>query len=409
MNKRLWIIFILGFSSGLPLALLTSTLQAWFSESGLSVASSAMLSLVGFPYIIKMFWAPFLDKYSLSTLGKRRSWIITTQILLLIGFNIMAWFTPNQSPAIMSVLAFILAGISATQDASIDAQRLEYLPVTEHGLGVSIATFGYRIALFVSGGVALILASRLGWVFTYRLMGFIMILGIVATLISEEPNSSQQTTSFSFIEPFYDLFKTPGILYIVLFILFFKLAESFTSTSSGIVMPFLIEGLGFSLEAIGYINKMLGIISIVAGGLLAGILLMRWSLYKALFIFGLVQAFTTLLFVLMAMVGKNLLLFGIAVACDNFATGMGSTALVAFFMHIVNKKFTATQFAILVAIATIPRILSGPIAAGLQMWFGWVGMYQIAFLLGLGFIPCLLLIKKQFSPDHQMQLNEASL
>lgn len=397
MNKRLVIIFLLGFSSGLPLALVTSTLQAWFADCGMPVLATGMLSLVGLPYIYRVLWGPLLDRWSPLSLGLRRSWILLMQICLLLGFNAMAFFSPNHSAQILAFLAFMLAIFSATQDAAIDAHRTEFLPYSEHALGASLATFGYRLALFIAGGLALVLASNFGWATTYRFMSLLMIAGIIATLWSTEPPASKGITRTSlisaFIAPLRDLSSRPGVIPLIIFILFYKLGEAFTTTTSGIVMPFLIQGLGFSLDTIGYVNKMMGISSILLGGLAAGILLMRWPLYQALFCFGLLQAFTNLLFVVLAMVGKNLTLFAVAVVCDNFAAGMASTALVALFMRLVNKQFTATQFSLFVAIATLPRVLSGPIAALLQMSLGWVGLYQLSFILALGFIPFLIMIK----------------
>lgn len=404
MNKRLVIIFLLGFSSGLPLALVTSTLQAWFADCGMPVLTTGMLSLVGLPYIYRVLWGPLLDRYSPLSLGLRRSWILLMQICLLLGFNIMACFTPTHSAQILAFFAFLLAIFSATQDASIDAHRTEFLPVSEHALGASLAVFGYRLALLIAGGLALVFASNLGWATTYRIMSLLMLAGIVATLWSKEPVKEKATTRMTlataFIAPLKDLSSRQGVIPLIIFILFYKLGEAFTTTTSGIVMPFLIQGLGFSLDTIGYVNKMLGISSILLGGLAAGILLMRWSLYRALFCFGLLQAFTNLLFVLLAMVGKNLSLFAVAVVCDNFAAGMASTALVALFMRLVNQQFTATQFSLLVAIATLPRVLSGPVAALLQMSFGWVGLYQLSFVLALGFIPFLVMIKPQIKVEN---------
>lgn len=401
MTKRLLIVFLLGFSSGLPLALITSTLQAWYADAGLSVLATGMLSLVGLPYVYRICWGPLLDRYSLFSLGKRRSWMLLMQLALLLGFNILAWFTPAQSPELMAFMALMLACFSATQDVAIDAQRAEYLPVPEHGMGASLAVFGYRLALLIAGGLALIMAHHLGWATTYRIMGLLMLVGVFATLWSEEPlHYSEESTGFviAFLAPIRDLCRRRDIIPLVLFILFYKLGEAFTATTSGIIMPFLIQGVGFSLETIGYINKMLGIASILLGGLAAGFLLLRWSLYKALLSFGLLQAMTNLLFVALALTGKNVPLFAAAVICDNFAAGMGSTALVALFMRLVNRQYTATQFSILVAISSLPRILSGPLAALLQMGLGWVGLYQLSFLLALGFIPFLLMIKGETQP-----------
>ena len=404
MNKRLIIVFLLGFSSGLPLSLVTTTLQAWFSVSGMSVLATGMLSLVGLPYLYRVIWGPLLDRYALFSLGRRRSWMLVTQLALLIGFNGLAWFNPANSPHWMTAIAVVLACFSATQDVVIDAQRTEYLGIKEQGLGASLAVFGYRMGLLVAGGFALILAHTLGWEVTYRLMGAFLCVGIFATLWSEEPTvPAYETPSLAnaFVLPFRDLWSRPYCGVLILFILFYKMGEAFTATTSGIVMPFLIHGLGFSLNTIGYINKILGMGAILLGGLFAGIFLMKRSLYQALLWFGLLQASTNILFVWLAMIGNNVLLLAVAVTCDNFAAGMGSTALVVLFMRLVNRQFTATQFSILVAISSIPRIFSGPLAALVQMKVGWVGLYELSFIVALGFIPFLTKIRQPL-----MDMNE---
>ena len=392
------IVFTLGFASGLPLALISSTLQAWFASSGMSVMATGFLSLLSLPYVYRIIWVPILDRYSLFSIGKRRSWILAMQSLLLVGFNVLAWFSPTTSPYVMAGVAFMLACFSATQDVAIDAHRTEYLPQSEHALGASIAVFGYRLALLVAGGISLIIAEHFGWAFSYRLMGFLMVFGMVATVMSPEPSlqvSNPSTIRESFIEPVKEILARKGIISLLFFIFFYKIGEAFTTTTSGIVMPFLIQGLGFSLDTIAYVNKMMGITSILLGGLAAGIILIRWSLFRALLAFGILQALTNALFIILAIVGKDLNLFAIAVVFDNFAAGMGSTALVALFMRLVDRRYTATQFSIFVAIATLPRIISGPFAASLQEWLGWVGLYQISSILALGFIPFLLIIRKE--------------
>jgi PAT family beta-lactamase induction signal transducer AmpG len=398
MNKKLFIIFLLGFSSGLPLALLSGTLQAWFADAGMSVLATGMLSLMSMPYAYRVAWGPLLDRFSLFSLGKRRSWMLTMQFGLLLGFNALAWYSPQASAERMAILAFIMACFSATQDIAIDAHRVEYLPISEHALGASMASFGYRVALLVAGGLALILAQYYGWPWTYRVMGFLMLPGIIATLWSSEPSEriiKYPGLAKTFIDPIKELLTRGGIIPLILFIFFYKLGEAFTTTTSGIVMPFLIQGVGFSLDTIGYINKMMGITAILLGGLAAGLILLRYSLFSSLMAFGLVQALSNLLFVALAIVGKNIPLFALAVICDNFAAGMGSTALVALFMRLVNKSFTATQFSFLVAVSSLPRIFSGPFAALVQMGLGWTGLYQLSFILALIFIPFLLLIKNQ--------------
>jgi PAT family beta-lactamase induction signal transducer AmpG len=297
----------------------------------------------------------------------------------------------------MVILAFILASLSATQDAVIDAHRTEYLFECEFALGASLAMSGYRLAMLLSGGLALVIASTWGFAVTYRVMGAAMGIGILATLWSPEPSQpsfSNPSFGMVFVEPFKNLSQKPGILILCAFILTYKLAESFTTTTSGIVMPFLIQEMKFSLATIGYVNKILGITAIVLGGLVAGFLLLRWSIWRALLMFGLLQALTNALFIKLALGDKSILWFSIAVASDNFAAGMGSTALIALLMRCVDQHFTATQFSMLVALAMLPRVLSGPLGAFLQAHFGWIGLYQIGFILAFLFIPFLWKLRR---------------
>lgn len=403
--NRLFIVFILGFSSGLPLSLLGSTLQAWFASSEMSIMATGMLSLLGIPYAYKFLWAPLLDCFGRNSLGRRRSWLFLTQLLLVLGFNLFAYGAPETSAGCMVLLALLLSFVSATQDIAVDAQRVEYLAYPLHALGASVAVLGYRLALLISGGLSLILAQHLGFAMTYRIMGGLMFLGVLATWLSDEPNVAvceAVSLKQAYLAPLMNLWSRKHIVSFFLFAFFYKLGEAFTSTTSGIVMPFLIQGLGFELETIGYVNKILGVTAVIIGGLVAGLLLIRWSLYRALFCFGMLQAFTNIFFILLAQKGANLVLLCVAVATDNFATGMGSTAIVALFMRSVDSRYTATQMAILVAFSSLPRIFSGPFSAWVQGYLGWVGLYQIAFILSLLFIPFLIKIRNKV--DHSLIL-----
>lgn len=399
--KRFIVVSLLGFSSGLPFALLGGTLQAWFADSGMSLMQTGLLSLLGLPYAYRFLFAPILDKVTFFNLGRRRSWMILTQLMLLIGFNLFALFQPTTDSNWMMLIAFGLTVCSATQDTIIDAQRVEYLSTQDYGLGVSLSVLGYRLALMMGGGVALVLAHYQGWATTYRVMGCLMSLGLFASFWSEEPlratEESYGLQLTDWIMPIRDWLQRPQWLTILLFILCYKTGEAFTSGSSGIVMPFLRQELGFSLETIGYVNKGVGIIALLLGGLLAGWWLRKRSLWNALYWFGLFQAMSNLWFVVLASVGKQLSLLIIAVLLDNLASGMSSTALVVFIMRLVNQQYTATQFSLLIAMSLLPRIFSGPIGAFLQIHFGWVGMYGVAFGLSFLFMPFLWRLVKSMN------------
>lgn len=393
MIAKLAIVFLLGFSSGLPLCLISSTLQAWYAQDGLSLWLTGSLSLVGLPYIYRALWSPLLDRYYLTRFGRRRTWMLACQLLLCLGFWTMSYLNPKDYPFAMMLMAFVLAVLSSSQDSVIDAQRLEYLPKAWHGLGATLAVSGYRIALMLSGGAALVMAHYWGFSVTYRLMAFLMLVGFATAWFSKEPrlpflnNANKQGLLTLLWQPFRELLGRSEFFALFGFIIFFKLGEAFTASTSGIVMPFLIQGMGFSLDTIGYVNKVIGVIAVLLGGAVAGLWLLRYSLARALLYFGLAQAVTNALFCLLAYAGPRTELLVMAVFCDNFAVGLGSTALVALFMRLVVREYSATQFSILVAIASLPRVLSGPMAASIQHYAGWLGLYQIAFVLAFAFIP----------------------
>ena len=404
MIKQLIIIFFLGFSSGLPISLVSSTLQAWFADAGLSIWVTGLMSLISVPYLYRFLWAPLLDRYSLLNLGKRRSWILLMQVLISIGLYLLSGCSPHHSPWIMAGLTLCIATCSATQDAAIDAHRTEYLSLPLHGLGASIATLAYRLALLVSGGLALVIAQNYGWQVTYRLMSGLMVFGMIAIAMSPEPSKPSQPDTpllTLFIDPVRELLSRHELLSFCLFIIFFKTGEVFTSCISGIVMPFFIQGLHFSLATIGYVTKVWGVVAIIMGGVVGGAILVRHSLYQSLLCFGLLQALTNGIFIALATTKPQTWLLMLAVFSDNFAAGMGSTALVALMMRFVDQRFTATQFSILASMVGVPRVMSGPIGAFFQEKLGWSGLYIIAFMLALAFIPFLYRLRRQ--PIFQMK------
>jgi PAT family beta-lactamase induction signal transducer AmpG len=402
MNKRLLIVFGLGFSSGLPFALITGTLQAWFAHAGMSVMATGLLSLVGLPYALRMIWAPVIDRFPILSIGLRRGWILLMQALLLLGFYALSSMSPVTRPEMMAVLALILSFFSATQDLAIDAYRIELLQTTEYGFGASLTVFGYRLAMLLAGGFSLIIAQYAGWEVTYRVMGALMLFGMLVAVFMPEsldqPIHASQSP-YSLMMPFHELLSRSKIIPLLLFIFFYKLGGALTTTTSGVMMPFLVQQLGFSLDAIAYVNKIIGIAAILSGGLLAGFLLHRWPLYRALLIFGVFQALSNIMFIILSLVGKDLPTFVVAVVMDNMASGMTSTALVVLLMRLVDRRFTATQFSILVALSTIPAIVSGPLGACLQYYWGWTGLYGCSFFLALFFIPFLICIRSLLQID----------
>lgn len=394
MNRRLFTVLFQGIASGLPLALVGSTLQAWFAVSKVDITTIGILTLVGQPYAYKFLWSPFLDRYVPPFLGRRRGWIILTQLLLVLALIATLFFRPTTSGATLACLALLIAFFSASQDIAIDAYRTEILVTNELGIGSALYTFGYRLAMLISGGGALILADYFGWHTMYLIMAGIMLMEIGVTLCSPEESigNPPPTLREAIIEPLRDFFKREQIISIIIFIVLYKLTDALATSLSS---KFLLD-LGFSLSEIGTIYKGIGFFATLLGTFIGGFLMLRINLYRALFWFGILQAISNLLFAWLAINGKNLHYFMLAVFGENFCGGLGTIALMAFLMSLCNKRFTATQFALLSSIASLGRIYVGPFAGMLAKHYAvtivpsnWAIFYFWSFAIAL---PSLILL-----------------
>lgn len=388
-NKRLLVTLLMGFSSGLPLALCSSTLQAWFTVSGISIITIGALTLVQQPYAFKWLWAPFLDRYVPPFLGRRRGWILLMQISLVIALATMAYLNPHVSPGLLGMLGFIVAFLSATQDIGIDAYRTDLLKPEERGMGAAMVTAGYRAAIIISGGGAMMVAAKVGWRITYLSMAAIMALEILITLWSPEPEqvaTSPITLLKAVVDPFKEFLARDSAIAILIFIVIYKLTDAFTLSLG---TPFLIRGMGFSLLEVGAIYKGVGMAATIIGAFLAGALMPRLGLYRSLLYFGILQGASNLMFMALAIVGKNFSLMVSAIFTESFCSGLGTVALVAFLMSLCDLRYTATQFALLSAVASIGRVFVGPIAGIAVKYIGWAEFYFWATMLA---IPGLLLL-----------------
>lgn len=383
LNPRTLPILFLGFASGLPLALSGGTLQAWFASENISIVTIGLLTLVGQPYVYKFLWAPLLDRYIPPFLGRRRGWIAIMQLGLAIAIGAMAFGDPKTHGFTLALLALIVASLSATQDISIDAYRTDILPTHERGIGASFTMIGYRIAMIISGGLALIFADHHGWQMTYLVMALLMLCMVPVTFLSREPEYlSAGTLTFkqSIVQPFQDFLSRPEAKWCLLFLVLYKLGDAFTVSLSS---AFLIKNLHYSLSVVGSVNKIVGIAASIIGGLAGGILLMRLNLYRALLYFGLGQALCSFLFMWLAIIGQNMILLSTTVFADNFFSGMSAVALIAFITSLCNKKFSATQFALFSAIASLSRVFVGPFAGISAKMLGWPHFFFISFFVSV--------------------------
>ena len=388
--QRFTIITLLAFSSGLPLALSGSVLQAWYTVSGVSLMSIGLLTLVHQPYVYKFLWAPFSDRFVPFKLGRRRSWLLLAQLALALTLFAMGMLSPTREPLLLAGLALALAFFSATQDIVFDAYRTEILYASEYGIGASLNTIGYRFAMIVAGAIGLILADHLGWRFMYSFMAVLMLLEVLVTLKAPRPESaSERPASFrlAVVLPFKEFMTRPYAGLMLLFIVIYKLSDVFVLSLNSV---FILRHLGFSLTVVGSIGKTVGLGASLLGTVVAGFLFKRLGLYRALFAFGVFQCLTNLGYLALACVGKSLWLYVLAHFLEMFGTGLSAVAFVAFLMVLCDQRYTATQFALFSALGAVGLTYVGPLAAFSVQHVGWIWFYFGTVLVG---IPALLLLR----------------
>lgn len=387
--NRLSTILLMGFSSGLPLGLVTSTLQAWYTVSGVSLVMIGWLTLVGQPYAYKFLWAPFLDRWSPLSLGRRRSWIVLMQLALALTLAIMPFFHPAKQPWLIAFLALCVAIFSATQDTAIDAYRTELLPESERGLGVSLNTIAYRMAMIVSSAVALIIAAFISWRAMYWMMSgcFLLLMFVTKNAPNTVPHPhSPKTVREAVIAPMHSFFSQSNAVLILIFIVLYKLCDAMALSLN---TTFLIRGVGFSLVQIGMISKTVGLIAGLLGSIVGGVLMPYLGLYRSLWYFGLLQMSSNLLYAWLAFVGKNITVMSVAIFGENFCGALGTVAFVVFLMNLCDQRYTATQYALFSAVAALGRIFIGPISAVLVQQMGWIDFYILSAIVGL---PALMIL-----------------
>lgn len=396
-NPRIIAMLFLGFSSGLPLVLTGSTLQAWFTQAGVSVVTIGVLSLVGMPYIWKFLWAPLMDTFIPPGAGKRRGWILITQVSLCATLWILATLHPESNPKLVGIVALFIAFFSASQDIAIDAYRTDVLHPEERGVGSAYFVFAYRVAMLVAGGLGLILADHFGWRFTYQLMAGLIAFSAIATYLAPEVKAIAPAPKNLFAtikESFSDLLDREAIVSILLFVVLYKIGDALALS---LMSNFLLRGLGFSLTEIGLVYKTISLLAMVLGAFFGGVLLVRLNLYRALLLFGLAQAFSTLMFMVLALAGKNFSLMVTAITIENFCSGMSTSAFIAFLMSLCHQRYTATQYACLSALAAVGRVFLGPVAGIMVSHWGWVNFYAWAFLLSFPGLMLLVTLRNRMS------------
>jgi PAT family beta-lactamase induction signal transducer AmpG len=401
-SGRMLVAFLMGFACGLPLLLTFSVLQAWMKDEGVDLTYIGMITLVQIPYVWKFLWAPFMDRFTPPFLGRRRGWLIIAQVALILAIIGLGYSNPVKNVGMMVFAAILVAFFSASQDIVVDAYRREDLAEAELGLGSSLYIYGYRIGMWLASGGGLILADHMPFSKVYSIMALCMLVGVFTTLLAPEPRVNvrpPQTMREAVVDPLLDYFRRSGAVWILAFILLYKLGDTM---ASAITIPFYLD-IGFTKTEIGAVVKVFGSWATIVGALIGGILMLRLGINRCLWIFGVLQGLSTAGFALLARIGYSIPLLSGVIAFENLSAGMGPAAFMAFMASITNKKFTATQYALLTSIMGLPRVLASAPTGYLAKNFGWESFFIACALIA---IPGMLMLFK-FAPWNSQPAVEA--
>ena len=393
LNKRMLICVFTGFTSGLPLYVLIQLVPAWLRTEGVGLAEIGFFALIQFPYTWKFLWAPLMDRFTLPFLGHRRGWMLLTQLALFASIAALGFVNPELSIWTVAYLSAAVAFFSASQDVVLDAYRRELLPDVELGLGNAIHVQTYRLSGLVPGALALILADHLPWHTVFIVVAAFMLVGIVLTLsVSEaiaEPTPPQSLRA-AVVEPFREFLGRAGLgsaLYVLAFLFFYKLGDNM---ATALQSPFFID-VGFTLTQIGTVAKFSSLTAAIVGGIVGGLIMVKLSINRALWLFGVVQIVSILGFAALSVIGPNLWMLGFAVAFEYLGVGLGTAALTAFIARSTHVAFAATQFALFTALAATPRTLASAVTGVIVEHTGWTNFFLLCTVLA---VPGMLLLLK---------------
>jgi len=405
LSGRMLVALLMGFACGLPLLLTISLLQAWMKEEGVDLTVIGLMALVGLPYTLKFLWAPFIDRFTLPFFGRRRGWLLVAQVALMFSIVGLGLTAPGNNPWMVAFAAFLVTFFSASQDIVVDAYRREDLSDEELGLGSSLYVNGYRVGMLLASGGGLIMADHMSFFMVYVIMAACMLPGVITTILAPEPHASAGTPKSlkeAAIGPLVEYFSRNGAVWILAFILLYKIGDQM---ASAMTTPFYLD-IGFTKTEIGAVVKIFGFSATIAGSLIGGILMLRLGINRSLWIFGFLQAISTAGFAILAKIGYSIVALSGVIAFENLSGGMGTAAYVAFMASITNKKFTATQYALLTSLMGVPRVMASAPTGFLAKNIGWESFFIFCTLIA---IPGMLLLLK-FAPwnpkDSSMEFAE---
>ncbi|HEY6036749.1 MAG TPA: MFS transporter [Kofleriaceae bacterium] len=382
-SRRMAVVFLLGFSSGLPNMLIGQTLQQWAYDQHLDIKKLATFATLKFPFAIKWAWAPLLDRYRVPFLGRRRGWMLVFQIGLLLGLGGMATLDPGTSlPTLLSVALFVSI-MSASQDIVIDAYNVEVLEPAQRAAGSASYILGYRTAMLISGSLTLVMADHIVWNVVYALMAALMLVGIVTVFYAEEPPPSPVPRSIieSVYKPFVEVVRRyrAYMIFVLLFCATYKFGEQFAQVVS---QPFYRD-VGFTKTEIGVLSKAIGFTAFAIGGGIGGTLVAKHGMRKMVVVFGCLAAFVHLGYLVISLVGHNLYVYGITLFVENLSFAMGTTALNGAEYSFCSPAFAATQMALLSSLSGLAGSIFGPFAGQIVASVGYTNFFLIVILMAV--------------------------
>jgi len=398
-------ILALGAASGFPNQLTESALQAWLKDAGLTNTAIGAMTYVALPYLLKPLWAPLIDRYPLPFLGRRRGWMLVTQIGLAAALALLALQNPSAALGAVTACAFAIVVCSATQDIAIDAWRTDVSLPSERGPAAAANNLGYRTAAWIAAACALVVADHFGWRAAYLLLAAAMLGFCVASWRAPEPayrHAPPRTLRESLMAPLKELLESPSAAILIAVVMLFKIGDAFANK---LFTPFMMD-VGFSKTEIGLIAKALFTASALGGSVLGGVLMVRLGLVRSMLGFGVLQAASNLLYCLMAAAGKSYPIMVMAVVIEHVAGAMGNIALVALIMALCDVRYSAFQYALLSAIALLPRYSLGYPAGWIADHGGWYVYYVTSFALALPGLAMVWLTRARIHALEQLRARE---
>lgn len=420
-EPRLVAVLLMGFSSGLPLALTGATLAIRLAELGISLTAIGLFTLVRFSYSFKFVWSPLIDRLPLpgitTRFGRRRGWALVIQAALALAILALGFTDPSENPWPTVIAAIIVAFLSASQDIVIDAYRIELLRPEEQGAGAAATQWGYRFGMIASGAGALYAATFGGWAFAYALMAALMAVGMLTVWRTPEPDAAGALEPLpgetaaarvvawlqrAVVAPFADIFSRGGVagaLLILLFVVLFKVGDAIAGTMSN---PLYVR-LGFTRDEIATIVKIYGVIATLVGVAIGGVIVLRFGVFRALLIGGVLQMLSNVVYIVLVWAGHDLAVLAMAIGVENLTSGIGSAAFVAYLSGLCNIAFTATQYALLSSLATTGVNILSASGGYLADELGWVRFFIASMIMALPGLLLLLWIMYRSPPEIRPQ------